>query len=816
MDTPSGYNGTRPEDEIHLRDVWNLLLRNWWVLGLSLFAVLGATAAYTWYVVPVYESVTTIRIEEERTELPVLDILQTLSTGSEVETEMEVVRSRTLAEDVVDSLGLQIQIVSPRGVARTEILQSLFVQRWAPPGIYVLDRQPGGAFSVHEEASGETFGTTSASEPAALPGATFQLTEAAAEHDQIIVGIRSFDGAVQGLQGAISVSRPNREASIITVRYQSTDTQLVHQVPNTLAERFIARGKAVRKTEATSTVAFLQQQIDTLSGRLEAAEEALTAFREGEQVVSIQAEAQAQVTQLAGLQADRNRIEAERSALQLLMDEIDREARTADPSAPSPYNRLISFPTLLRNQAVSELMRTLSDANNQRSQLLQRRTLQDPDVVNLTQRIRDIETQLRATATTYLQGLSQQVAAFDQTLARFATDLERIPGKEVQLIRLQREQTVLEEVYTLLQNRLQEARILEAVDDASVRVVDPAIRPGGPIRPRTRLNVLLGLVLGGMLGVGIAFLREYLDETIHTREDVQAATLGAPVLGMIPRIREAMGSGRSTSRPVPSGPAGELNARLVAGRDPRNPVSEAYRALRTNLTFANPDHPPKTIVVTSALPQDGKTTSAANLAITLAQQGIKALLVDADLRRGVLNNVFDTPREPGLTSILSGKCGIGDAIRKIDLGESGSLDFLPSGAYPPNPAEILGSQRMRSLIEALEERYDLIILDTAPLTVVTDAAVLGTKADGVVLIARANVTEKGALTYSVEQLRNVRATVLGCVVNDVDFRRDSRYYSSYGKYGYYYHYYYADNEKRRKKESSAKKGASGSRVKDKV
>lgn len=815
MDQPTGtLNGPRPDDEIHLRDVWNLLIRNWWVIGLSLVAVVGATAAYTWYMVPVYESVTTIRIEENRTELPVLDILQTLSTGSEVETEMEVVRSRTLAEDVVDTLGLQVQIRSPRGVARTELLRSVFVERWAPEGIFVLDRQPDGSFSITEETTGETYGSTSASMPAALPGATFQLREGAETHQQIVVLVYPFDVAVDGLRETVSVSRPNREASIITVRYESSDTQLVHQVPNALADRFIARGQAVRKTEATSTVAFLMEQIDTLDGQLRAAEEALTGFRELEQVVSIRAEAEAQVGQLTRLQAERNIIEADRQALQTIFNEIEREAATADPTAPSPYTRLISYPSLIRNQAASELLRSLNEANSQRSQLLQRRTMQDPDVVNLTDRIRQIETQLRSTATTFLQGLTEQVNAYDQTLERFASDLERIPGKEVQLVRLQREQTVLEEVYTLLQNRLQEARILEAVEDATVRVIDPAILPAEPVKPRTLLNLLLGFVLGGMLGVGIAFLREYLDETIHTREDVQAATRGAPVLGMIPRIKEAVGSGRTGS--VPTGTPGELNSRLVTGRDPRNPVSEAYRSLRTNLTFANPDHPPKTIVITSALPQDGKSTSAANLAITLAQQGTKALLVDADLRRGVLNNVFGTPREPGLTTILTGACGLADAIHKVDLGESGTLDFLPSGGYPPNPAEILGSQRMRSLIEALEERYDVIILDTAPLTVVTDAAVLGTKADGVLLIARANSTEKGALTYSVEQLKNVRATILGTVVNDVDFRRDSRYYSSYGKYGYYYHYYYADNEKRRKRESSKGKGKASSSRSTKV
>jgi len=179
--------------------------------------------------------------------------------------------------------------------------------------------------------------------------------------------------------------------------------------------------------------------------------------------------------------------------------------------------------------------------------------------------------------------------------------------------------------------------------------------------------------------------------------------------------------------------------------------------------------------------------------------------VDADLRRGVLNNVFGLPREPGLTSILTGQSGVVEAIRTVAMGQSGKLDFLPSGAYPPNPAEVLGSERMKALLQGLEERYDLVILDTAPLTVVTDAAVLGTKADGVILVARANITERGALTYSAEQLRNVRAPILGCVLNDVDYRRDSRYYSSYGRYGYYYAYYYADDEKKRKRMDSKSK-----------
>ncbi len=335
-----------------------------------------------------------------------------------------------------------------------------------------------------------------------------------------------------------------------------------------------------------------------------------------------------------------------------------------------------------------------------------------------------------------------------------------------------------------------------------MRVIDRAILPPEPIRPRTMRNILLGLFLGSMLGVGIAFTREYLDETVHTREDVQDSTGGAPILGMIPRIRRASlltGRGNKGAESLIGG-TGELGARLVAGRDPRNPVSEAYRTLRTNLTFSNPDKPPKTLVFTSPLPKDGKSTTAANLAITLVQQGIKTLLLDADLRRGVLNSVFGVDREPRLTNVLAGSASIDDAVQEIDLLESGRMDFMASGVHPPNPAEILGSQRMKALLDALEERYDLIIIDSAPLTVVTDAAVLGTKVDGVILVARANVTEKGALTYSVDQLNNVRAPILGSILNDVDYRRDSRYYSSYGKYGYYHHYYYGDDgSKKRKK-----------------
>lgn len=794
---------TRQEDEIHLREVWNLLLRNaGWIFLVLLLAVVGA-AVYSFTALPVYRSEVTIRIDERKSDMPVLDILRSLSTGSEVATEMEVLRSRTIAEGVVQELGLQLAVVRPRGVARAAILGHIHVEPWAPKAVYRLIRRPGGEYAVMDAATGSPSGTVSVTRPAVVPGATFTLQPGALDYEEIEVAVDSFERTAAGLRSALNVTRPNREAGIVVVRYESADTQLVHLVLNTLAHRFIAQRQAVQKTEARSTVTFLQEQLDTLRIQLTAAEEALQTFREQGQVVSLEAEASAQVTQLARLQADRNQLDAERAALQQLVDEIEREAGRADPDQPSPYRRLISFPSLLTNQAASELLRSLNALDQQRGELLQRRTLEDPDVANISSRIRDLERQLRSVAMTYLQGLANQVRSLDQTLARFGRELERIPGKEIQQLRLQRQRQVLEEIYTLLQTRLQEARIAQAVEDPTVRVVDPAVLPPGPVKPRKALNLALALVLGGLLGVGVAFGREHFDDTVHTKEDVQLAGGGAPVLGIIPRIRVA-GNGRPNARrrggdPSTASSSDLLEGRLVTGRDPRNPTSEAYRTLRTNITFANPEGPAKSLIFTSPTPQDGKTTTSANLAITMAQQGTRVVLVDSDMRRGVLHSVFGKERTPGLSELLLGMVAFEEVLQTVDLGESGVLDFVSSGTLPPNPAELLGSRRMGEFLERAEGLYELVILDSPPLGVVTDAAVLGTQADGVVLVARAGSTEKGAISYSVEQLRNVRARILGLVLNDVDFRRDGRYYSSYGRYGYYYHYYYGDDRKGRRK-----------------
>lgn len=774
------------DDEIDLREIWNILLRNRLLIAGSVVVAVCLSVAYLLLSVPTYEGSTAIRISNEQRSFAVLDALPSLSQRAELATEIEELKSRTLAEAVVDSLRLQIRLTAPRRTAREEVVRVDRVSRSAPESEYEFARVGDELYEVRHRADDRVVGTFSVGEPVHLDGATVTLTTAAAEHDRLRIAVLPFNTTVNALRKSIEINRPNREASVIIVRYESADTILAHRIPNTVAQIYIQRRATIRNIETSSTVKFLQSQIDTISAQLAEAEEAVRRFRESHHVVSLEAESYMQVQEATRLQAQRDQLESERSALANLLDEVSSNATELaieDGVVSSGYRRLLAFPSLLRHQTAAELFRSLTAAESELSTILRRRTMRDPDAQIMANRIIALEHQLRTVAETYHRGLSDQIKSLDETLERFTAELGGLPAKEVQFARLQRNATVLAEIFTLLQTRLKEAEIAQAVEDATIRVIDPAITSLEPIKPRRRLILVLGFLLGMIAGTSVAFLRDYMDSAVHTREDVQAAT-GLTVLGMIPRIditapdQNVSGSGKV-----------RFDKRLVSGINPQHPVSEAYRALRTHITFMQPDRPPKSLVFTSPLPGEGKSTTSANLAITLTRQGHKVLLIDADLRRGVGHEVFGANREPGLSNILVAAGELERTIQNVDLGSGHTLDFMSTGTLPPNPAELVGSERMRQLLERLEHEYDMVILDAPPLNLVTDAALLGTNADGVVVVARAGQTESAGLAYAVEQLRSVRAPILGAVLNDIDFERRGQYYGNNGAYGAYQAYY---------------------------
>lgn len=778
--TPPGYPPPPDEEGIDLRMVWAILRRHWYII-VACVALAGVAG---WFVTdrmtPVYEANASLRINEQEAAVPGLEVLKDLrGQGSEVNTEMQVLRSRSLAQLVADRLQLRLGVEEPRRAARSGLVAFAALDPRLDTGRIIITTA-AGRFSATSPDGARASGAPG--DTLRLGGTLLVLTRAAASHPRIVLTISAANAATSGYMDAMHVDRPSRDANIITLRYRHSDPALAEQGPNELLALFLEKRVNVRRTGARSTVSFLRAQLDTLGGELRIAEDSLKNFREANQVVSLQEQAAVSVGKLAELKAERDAVNAELTAIDAL---LRQSSTTADSVGTGRYRKLLAFPTLLRNQTVSTLLASLTTLETERGRLLTRRRMTDPDVAALTGQIESIETQVASLVGTYSEGLRQQVSAYDKTLGQSASQLNTIPAKEVQLARLMRSTSVLTELSTLLQTRLKEAEIAQAVEEPSAQVVDSAARPEYPVSPRRGLNLALSLMLGMVLALGVVFGKELLDTKVHARDDLQRAA-PVPVLGVIPHFqmeRPRVG-GRLRRSTVGAPDGGEVaSTALVAASHPASTVLEAYRALRTNLAFALAEHPPKIVVITSPTPGDGKSTTTANLAAALAQQKLKVLVIDADMRRGALHRTLGGVRAPGLSEILTGRADAASVIQQLSFGGIGRIDMISTGTVPPNPAELLSSPRLHDLLEAAEPLYDTILVDSPPVNNVADALVLAPHSDGVLLVARGNKTERGALRFAMEQLTAVRAKVMGTILNDFDVRRAEAY-------GGYYRYYY--------------------------
>jgi capsular exopolysaccharide synthesis family protein len=289
-------------------------------------------------------------------------------------------------------------------------------------------------------------------------------------------------------------------------------------------------------------------------------------------------------------------------------------------------------------------------------------------------------------------------------------------------------------------------------------------------------------VFGAILGLGAAVVLENLDDSVKSPDEVREQ-FGLSVVGTIPGIKDS---------DLPGENGAEVARRLATHFDPRSPVAEAYRSLRTNLAFARAHEAMRVLVLTSPGPADGKSTTVANLAITFAQQGQRTLLIDGDLRRAVLDKMFKVPRSPGLTDVLVGQQRLANVVHTTEIE---NLSVVGSGPFPPNPSELLGSSAMRDVLRDAQGEFDVVLIDSPPLLAVTDAAVLATMADGAILVIRVGSTAKAAVRRAVAQLQTVHGRIVGAVLNDVDLRSGA--FS--GSYGYYYYYYYGEGSRNGKR-----------------
>jgi len=372
-----------------------------------------------------------------------------------------------------------------------------------------------------------------------------------------------------------------------------------------------------------------------------------------------------------------------------------------------------------------------------------------------------------------LDNLSQELASLNEQIQQTQAEIvaagaPRSTNERADLTRLQEALTQLREGHTTLLQTYENTRLAEAQSTSNIQIVEPAVVPGSPVRPKILQNTLLAATVGLMLAVGLVFLIEYLDDRLRSPEQVFQA-LGVPVVGTVGRFNGAE-----------KGQAKQKSQRLIAASTPRSPVVEAFRTLRTNIRFSSVDVPVRSLLVTSVAPAEGKSTISGNLAIVLAQAGLRVLLMDADLRRPSVHRLFESPNRNGLTDMMLQPSANWDKLPQTS--PIPNLYVMPSGALPPNPSELLGSDRFQQLLQGLTAKFDMVIIDSPPLLPVTDSAILARIVDGVLLVVDADRTRTGMLRQGKEHLDRVNARVLGVVMNKIQNGRDG--------YAYYYDYYY--------------------------
>ena len=737
--------------------------------------MVALTLAFTLRQRRVYEARATLRVEDRQSQGGPTEPLTVLQSASTIETEAEILLSRAVAEEVVQSLALQVTLAGPREEQRGALFRVLRARRDALPGRYSVRRGPTG-FTVVAPDGRQAAGTYGG--PVELDGLLVEPDPVRQSGKHVELDVVPTTDAAVGLREGLRVTRPQANAAILSVSYQSSDPVLAADVVNAVTEAYIARRNESQKQQARAAVDFLQQQVQAIGTELQSAEAALEAFRRANFVIDPQAQASEQVRRLAELRARQQELNGQRSQLRDLLARAGAPADSAESWAD-----FVGAPSLIASPAMTGIVQQLAAVEADRARLLTWRTPADPDVAGADRTIRTLGARLSQLVESQLSGLNDAARAVDSALARFDLTLQRVPDVELRYARLRRQVDLDTQLYTLLQTRLKESQIAEAMEMANIQVVDAATVPSRPVGPRRLTNLFFGTAGGVLLGLLVALVREGSDTRVRSREELVRLT-ELPLLASIPRIAAANGHHK------PRELAEEIEARLVLSHSLRGPAAEAYRALRTKIAFAGTrrQRQLKTLVVTSAEPQDGKTTTAANLAITLAEPGHRTALVAADQRHPVLNRVMHADRAPGLSDVLRGAAQLDDAIVRIALPEhvGGKLDFMPPGTAVPNPAELLGSPAMREILAALSLRYDAVVLDTPPLGFVTDAAVLGALADGIILVARMGATHAEALQRSVEELEGIGTRVIGTVLTDVHHAAD--------RYGYKYAYYRYDRD----------------------
>jgi succinoglycan biosynthesis transport protein ExoP len=580
---------------------------------------------------------------------------------------------------------------------------------------------------------------------------------------------------------------------MIEIRFLNPDAKLAAQIVNTLANAYVENNYRTRYESTMQASEWLQNQLNDLQVKVQASQEALVKYQRENNIVGLDEKQNTTVSKLEDLnkqatEAQTDRVLKEASYQQTIAGNID------------------AIPELSSNGLIQDLRRQEADLKRQLAQAQTQFGDSYPRVKELKNQVADIQATIKAEIDRIVQrkGAEYRAALSRERMLLAAlnaqkSEVNQLNEKAIRYFDLKREAETTRQLYEGLLAKLKEAAVTSGLRSSNVRVVDVARPPAKPAKPNIPRNIALGFLLGLIGGISLAFILEALDNTVRTPDQVESL-VGLPALGIIPlsladASRKNGSKDKSTSL-VAQADARDLNkVSLMVHTRPKSEVAESYRALRTSILLSAIGGAPRIILMTSALPQDGKTTTSTNTAIALTQKGGRVLLVDADMRRPAVHSSFRMRNRNGLSTVLTGSQTLEEAVQVSPIMPN--LFVLPAGPPPPHPAELLGSQVMKQFIARWRQEYEHVIIDTPPVLSVTDAVLLSVEADAVVLVIRSGRTTKEAMRRSRELLAQVNARVMGVVVNAMDLHSPDAYYYYYGaQYGGRYYDETAEQSKK--------------------
>ena len=588
--------------------------------------------------------------------------------------------------------------------------------------------------------------------------------------------------------GSLSVKRvPN--SRLIEVGFEAQDPQLAALVVNSHLQNYIEQNFRSKYDATTQASNWLSAELEELRIKVEKSEDARLAYERQNQIWQIDEKQDITTQKLADLSKAVTEAQtglAEKEALY-------RMAQSGNVDA---------LPAARDNAVIQDLLKRKAELDGDYAQAENQYGPNFPKVQRLAAEEKEVNDDLASARKTMVESIQQEystarsrVEILQSSLDKQKSEANDLSEKLVQYHILQHDAEANKQLYDGLLQKLKEAGITAGLRSSNIRVVDPALSPTSPSRPQKARNILLAFLVGLVGGIGLAIFREYLDNTVKSPDDIESLT-GLPSLAVVPSLPGLNGHHKRLSWPsrgaVPQATTAGPRVELLSFIQPKSQISEAFRALRTSLLLSQAEHPPQVILVTSALPREGKTTAAINLAVTLAQLGDRTLLMDSDLRKPGVRRALNltTGRDVGLSSYLAGVCTLDEVMAPHPL--ISNLTALTTGPVPPSPADLLSSHRMREAIAELRRRFKFIVIDSPPIMAATDAVILSALTDGVLLVVRSGETPKEAFTRSRDLLAAVKCRLLGVVLNAVDSSSPDYYYS-YRYYPYAYGYGYGED-----------------------